>query len=372
MSNPSAAELLAGIRSWVEVESQTRDVDGVNQMMDIIAAGFTEAGADVIRIPGRDGFGDHVSVEAAWNDDGPGILILSHLDTVHPKGTLAQFPFRIDDDRAYGPGIYDMKGGAYLAFAAYCTFAAEGARTPLPLRYLIVADEEMGSHTSRALIEKAAENAKYVLVTEPARDGGKIVTGRRGTARYHLSARGRPSHSGTHHQLGRSAIKEIARHVCDLEAMTDHARDLTLNVGTIEGGTTANTIPEHCKILVDVRMQELVDAEKIDSYMKNLQPYDPDVTLTVTGQLNRPPYRKTEQIEALFQKARTLAAEIGFELCDMHTGGGSDGSFVAMKVPTLDGLGVDGAGAHTLEEHLLISSLQPRFALQRRLMETLA
>ena len=371
MPNPTADELLEGIRTWVEVESQTLDTAGVNQMMDIISAGFSEAGAAITRIPGRDGFGDHVSIEAAWNDDGPGILVLSHLDTVHPKGTLAEFPYRKDGDRAYGPGIYDMKGGAFLAYSVYRTLVAEGARTKLPLRYLIVSDEEMGSRTSRALIEKAAENAKYVLVTEPARDGGKCVTGRRGSARYTLSAQGRPSHSGTHHPLGRSAIKEIARHVLDLEGMTDYGRDLNINVGTIKGGTTANTVPEFCSILVDVRMQDIADAERIESYLQGLKPYDPDVTLTLSGQINRPPYRKTPEIDALFKKARAIAADIGFELDDMHTGGGSDGSFVAMKVPTLDGLGVDGAGAHTLDEHLLISSLEPRFALQRRLMESL-
>lgn len=372
MSNPTATQLLDGIRSWVEIESQTLDTAGVNQMMDSLAAGFTGAGAAVTRIPGRDGFGDHVSVEAAWNDDRAGILVLCHLDTVHPKGTLEHFSFRVEDDRAYGPGIYDMKGGAYLAFAAYRALAAAGVTTPLPLRFLYLADEEIGSPTSRTLIEKAAENAKYVLVTEPARNGGKVVTGRKGTSRYYLSAQGRPAHSGSQHDMGRSAIKEIARHIIDLEAMTDYQRGLTVNVGTIEGGTTGNTVPEHCKVLIDVRMEELADAEQMDAHIKRLQPYDPDVTLSVSGQLNRPPFRKTPEIDALFQKARTLAAEIGFELRDMHTGGGSDGSFVAMKVPTLDGLGVDGAGAHTLEEHLLISSLEPRFALQRRLMETLA
>lgn len=371
MNLQSNDELLDGIRRWVEIESQTADVAGVNRMMDDVARLFGEIGAIVERIPGRDGFGDYVSVHSPWGGGGPGILVLSHLDTVHPRGTLDINPFRIECDKAFGPGSFDMKGGAYLGFAAYQSLVREGKETALPIRLLYVSDEEVGSRSSRPLIEAAADNAKYVLVTEPARQGGKLVTARKGTARYQLHAHGRPSHSGSHHQLGRSAIREIARHVLTIEDQTDYDRELTFNVGQIHGGTTDNTIPEHCTARIDVRAATMADLEAAEAMIRSLTAFDADVRLAVTGQINRPPYKKTPEIQALFDHAKTLASELGFDIEDTPTGGGSDGSFVAERVPTLDGLGVCGAGAHTLQEHLEISSLQPRLGLMRRLYETL-
>jgi glutamate carboxypeptidase len=221
------------------------------------------------------------------------------------------------------------------------------------------------------LIEAAGAQAKYVLVTEPARPKGEVVTGRRGTARYQVVAHGRPSHSGSFHQAGRSAIREMARQILAIEERTDYGRDITFNVGRIEGGTTANTVPEFCTAQVDLRIAEMADFEEMNAFMMSLSPVDADVKLTVTGQLNRPPYKKTAGIQALFEHAKGLADELGFELKDIATGGGSDGSFLAGKIPTLDGLGVGGADAHTLVEHLTISSLHPRLGLMRRLMETL-
>ena len=371
MQLQSNEELLEGIRRWVEIESQSAHVAGVNRMMDDVEGVFREAGATVERIPGRNGFGDYVSVASPWGGDGPGVLVLSHLDTVHPVGTLEVNPFRIEGDKAFGPGSYDMKGGAYLGFAAYQSMVREGAQTPLPIRFLFVSDEEVGSRSSRPLIEAAAENAKYVLVTEPARRDGKVVTGRRGSARYEMQARGRPAHSGTQHSDGRSAIRELARHILAIEDKTDYARDMNFNVGRIEGGTTPNTVPEFCKADVDLRIAAMAEFEEMDAFIRNLKSVDPDVQLTITGQLNRPPYRKTPGIQALFEHAKGLANELGFDIADTATGGGSDGSFVAEKVPTLDGLGVGGDGAHTLEEYLSVSSLQPRLGLMRRLMETL-
>ncbi|MGD9830090.1 MAG: M20 family metallopeptidase [Hyphomicrobiaceae bacterium] len=372
MSAPTADELLEGIRSWVEIESQTADLEGVNRMMDKAAADFSAAGGRVERISGTRGMGDHLLIRSPWGGDGPGVLVLCHLDTVHPRGTLAKLPFRVDGDRAYGPGTYDMKGGAYLALAAFRQIVAEGRTTPLPLRFLYVADEEVGSVTSRAHIEKYGFASKYVLVTEPCRDGGKVVTGRKGTARFDIEAHGRPAHSGSRHQDGRSAIREIARQILDIEAMTDYERGVTTNVGTIEGGTTANTVPAHCRVRVDVRIQKPEDADVMVERIRALKPYDKDVRLEIRGQLNRPPYEKTPEIDALYRHARSIARqELGIELGEVFTGGGSDGNFTAAKVATLDGLGVDGAGGHTLDEHLLVSSLVPRMTLQRRLMETL-
>lgn len=371
MTGPDAGMLLAGISTWVEIESHTADVAGVNRLMDRVATGFRQAGAKVERIAGQDGTADHLSIAAPWGGDGPGVLVLCHLDTVHPKGTLAAFPFRVDGDRAYGPGIYDMKGGAYLAYAAYRSLAEMGAVTPLPVRFLITSDEEIGSPSSRALIEAHARNAKYVLVTEPARDGGKVVTGRKGVARFVINVEGRPAHSGSRHADGRSAILEMARQIIDIEAMTDYARGITVNVGRIEGGTAANTVPAHCWATIDVRVESVADADEIVERLRSLKPKNPDTRVVVTGGLNRPPFERNPGVAALYEHARGLARELGFDLGDCYTGGGSDGNFTAHTVPTLDGLGVDGAGAHTLDEHLLISSLVPRMLLLRRLFETL-
>lgn len=368
---PNAETLLAGISTWVEIESQTADVAGVNRMMDRAATGFRQVGAEVERLPGTNGTADHLFISSPWGGNEPGILVLCHLDTVHPKGTLEEFPFRIDGDRVYGPGIYDMKGGAYLAFAAYRSIVEAGKTTPLPIRFLYTSDEEIGSVESRVHIQAQARNAKYVLVTEPARDGGKVVTARKGVARFVIEIQGRPAHSGSRHADGRSAIVEMAHQILAIEAMTDYARGITLNIGMVKGGTAANVVPSHCRASIDLRVASIADCDEIIARLKALKPRNPDTTIKITGGLNRPPFEKNPGVEKLYEHARGLAAELGFDLPDTYTGGGSDANFTAPFVPTLDGLGVDGNGAHTLEEHLLVSSLVPRMELQRRLFETL-
>ncbi len=372
MKLPSQGALLDGIRTWVEIESKTSETDNVNRLVDVVERGFRAAGAQVERIPGEDGFADHLSMRSPWGGDQAGILVLCHLDTVHEHGTLARNPFRIEGDRAYGPGIYDMKGGAYLAFAAFRTLSEAGVETPLPLRFLYLGDEEVGSPTSRRHIEAMAKKSKYVLVTEPARYGGKVVTERKGLGRYVITAKGRSAHSGSRHQDGRSAIREMARQIVRLEDMTDYARGLTVNVGVIHGGTTANTVPEYCTAEVDVRYATMADAEATHALLMALTAFDAEVSLEVAGDINRPPYVQSENGRLLFEHAKMLAAEIGFELEATATGGGSDGNFTAQHVATLDGLGVDGDGGHTLDEHLFVSSLGPRFELQLRLMQTLS
>jgi glutamate carboxypeptidase len=372
MTTPTTQDMIEGIRRWVEIESHTADRDGVERVMDICAQGWQQAGAHVERIAGRDGFGGHIAVSSPWGGNSPGILVLCHLDTVHPRGTIRDLAFRIEGDRVYGPGIYDMKGGAYLAFAAYQAIARGGRTTPLPLRFLYTSDEEIGSPTSRTLIEAQARNARYVLVTEPARDGGKIVTSRKGVARFELTAHGRPAHSGARHQDGRSAILEVARHIVDIEAMTDYARGVTFNVGLVTGGTADNTVPATCQASIDMRIKTMADAEHFVAHFRSLKSYNPDVSVQVQGGLNRPPYEMNSAGAALFAHARTQAAAEGIDLVGVLSGGGSDGNFTAPFVATLDGLGVDGDGAHTMVEHMLASSLEPRMNLQRRLFETLS
>ena len=374
MSAPriDADEILDGIRTWVEAETPTDDAPAVNRLMDRVAGDFAALGAGVERVPGRGGFGDHLSVRSAWGDnDGPGVLVLCHLDTVHPIGTLARYPFRVEGDAAYGPGIYDMKGGAYLAYYAYRHLVRTGRTTPLPVRLLYVSDEEVGSVTSRALIEAEGRRARYVLVTEPARDGGRVVTARKGTARFRITFRGRPAHSGSRHADGRSAIRELARQVLVLEGLTDYARGVTVNVGVVRGGTRENVVPEEALALVDLRLPTLALGAELVERIRGLAPFDPDVRIEVEGGLNRPPFERSPAIAALFEHARRLAAGIGFALEDTATGGGSDGNFTAATVPTLDGLGVDGDGAHTHDERLFVSSLAPRATLLLRLFETL-
>jgi glutamate carboxypeptidase len=364
-------EILDGIRAWVEVESHTADLAGVQAMVAEVEGAYRALGAATERVAGQDGYGDHLIARAPWNGDDPGILILSHLDTVHPKGTLATMPFRVEGDVAFGPGIYDMKGGAYIAFHALGRFLKSGARPPLPVTHLFMSDEEVGSPTSRPLIEHLATSSKVVLVTEPAREGGKIVTARKGVARYDLEVYGVASHAGSRHQDGHNAIAEMARQILKLEAMTDYETGITVNVGTVSGGTGVNVVPAHCSARVETRLPTMAAAATMCAAIEGLTAEDPEIRIEVRGGLNRPPYEKTPAIESLFAHARGLAAEIGFELQDISTGGCSDGNFTAPIVPTLDGLGVDGKGGHTDHEQLYVSSLEPRSELLYRLIATL-
>ena len=368
-----ADEILGGILEWVRIESPSHDAAAVNRMVDAVESRMRPLTPHVERVPGRGGYGDVLSSRSPWGGSGPGILVLSHLDTVHPIGTIdTTLPVRREGDRVYGPGIYDMKGGAFLAWYAFRHLVRSGRETPLPITFLFVPEEEVGSPTSRAMIEAAALANRYVLVTEPARDGGRIVTARKGAARFDLKVRGRPSHAGVRHAAGRSAIKEMARQILFLEALTDYERGVTVNVGTVAGGTGANVVPAECRAEVDLRVPDAEAGEEMCALVLGLDSVDPDVEVEVTGGMNRPPYDKDPGIEALFEHARELASELGFALGEVKTGGGSDGNFTAaLGVPTLDGLGVDGDGAHSHEEHLLHSSLEPRAKLLLRLFETL-
>jgi glutamate carboxypeptidase len=371
-SNPfDAKAILPGIRRWVEMETPTEAPDHVNRLATVVADGYRDLPASVERIAGRDGCGDHLAVRSSWGQDAPGILVLSHLDTVHPLGFIERLPFRIDGDSAFGPGIYDMKGGAYLAYHAFRQLCAAPERSPLGVTQLYVSDEEIGSPTSRALIETEGRKAKYVLVTEPARDGGKIVTGRKGVARFEVFIKGVPSHAGTRPEDGRSAIRELGNVIQTLEAMNDLKRRVTVNVGVVRGGTKPNVIAEEAYAEVDMRVPTIADADELVPKILNLKSRTDGVSVRVTGGLNRPPYEKGNAGAALFEHARTLAGELGFELADTVTGGGSDGNFTAPHTATLDGLGVDGQGAHTHYEQMYISSIEPRARLLHRLYQTL-
>jgi glutamate carboxypeptidase len=363
--------ILDGIRRWVEIETPTEAPEQVNKLADMVVEGYRDLPVSIERVAGHGGCGDHLAVRSSWGQDAPGILILSHLDTVHPLGFIERLPFKIEGDSAFGPGIYDMKGGAYLAYHAFRQICAGLTRSPLGITQLYVSDEEIGSPTSRALIEAEGRKAKYVLVTEPARDGGKIVTGRKGVARFEIFIKGVPSHAGTRPEDGRSAIRELGNIIQTLEAMNDIKRGVTVNVGLVRGGTKPNVIAEEAYAEVDMRVPTIADADELVPKILNLKSRTEGVTVKVVGGLNRPPYEKGNAGAALYEHAKTLAAEIGFDLVDTATGGGSDGNFTAPHTATLDGLGVDGKGAHTHYEQMYISSIEPRARLLYRLYQTL-
>lgn len=372
MDNSSATEqLIAGIQSWLRIESPTASPQAVAAMAALIEQQAAALGlhTELRSLGAASGPLLHISNRAA-GDARLGVLILGHMDTVHPVGTLLQNPCRIEGDRLYGPGSYDMKAGIYLALQALGRLSAPGS-TPLPVDLVLVPDEETGSHCSRASIEAFARKSRYALVCEPARARtGNCVTARKGTGMLQLKVHGVPAHAGVEHEKGRSAIREIAHQVLALEAITDYARGITVNVGTIAGGTVTNTVPSQCMANVDFRVPDMQAAEEVLARMKALKPVGADVRLEIDVELNRPPMVKTEAAAKLLARARDCAGQAGFALEDAPmTGGGSDANFVAaLGVPTLDGLGADGDCAHALNEHILISTLPQRLTFWQLLL----
>jgi glutamate carboxypeptidase len=367
---PSEA-ILDGLRQWVEIETPTTDPAAVNRLMDRAEAGLREAGATVVRIGGRDGYGDMLRARIG-HAEGRGILIAGHLDTVWARGTLAAMPFRIEGERAHGPGIYDMKAGSYLAYHAVTSLARQKVATRLPITLLLTPDEEVGSPTSRALIEAEAQRSAYVLIPEPAGPGGAVVTARKGVGRFELAVTGIAAHSGGNFEDGASAVVELAHQILAINAMVDLKRGITTNVAPIAGGTRPNVIAQDARCEIDLRVPTVEDGERCAAAILGLKPRNPRCRVTVTGSMNRPPFAETPGVLRLYEQARAIAAGLGFDLPKQSRGGGSDGNFTAvMGIPTLDGLGCPGAGAHADHEHILWRHLAPRAALMLGLLETL-
>jgi glutamate carboxypeptidase len=373
-----ADEVLGGIVEWVSIESPSHDAKSVNKVVDHVEGQFRDLGLKLERTPGVDGFGDilECKTQPGWNEggEGKGILVLAHLDTVHPIGMIEkELKVRREGDSIFGPGIYDMKAGGYIAYYALRHLIRQGKKTKLPVTFMFIPEEEVGSPTSRARIEEAARGHKYTLVMEPGRDGDKVVTSRKGVGRFTLTVKGKAAHAGVRHQDGRSAILEMAKQILRIEGKTDYARGITCNVGQIKGGSGVNVTPADCVIEVDLRVPDMALAEELTHWFLGLEPIGHDVELTVEGGMNRPPYQKDAGITDLFGKAQAIYREIGKELADVPlTGGGSDGNFTAaLGIPTLDGLGADGKGAHAIDEQIYYSSLVPRTYLCTRLLETL-
>jgi glutamate carboxypeptidase len=286
-----------------------------------------------------------------------------HLDTVWPLGTLASMPWGEEGDILRGPGVYDMKASAAIALAALRGMRANNVRPVRPVRLLFTSDEEIGSAAARPVLEAEARKAALVLCMEPAWSTGALKTARKGVGEYYVTAYGKASHAGSDHKAGINAIEELAHQVIAIQKLTDYARGVTFNVGTITGGTASNIVPDKATLEVDFRIEHLADAEWVGQQMASLRPVLSGARLDVRGGLNRPPMERTPQIVEVFQKAQAIAAQLGIDLQEVATGGGSDANFTAALAPTLDGLGAIGDGAHAPEEHILASSLPQRAAL---------
>jgi glutamate carboxypeptidase len=367
-------EILAGLERWVGVASPTTDAAGVNRMMDVAQEAMEEIGAATERHPGRGGYGDCVIARMPWGGDDPGILVLCHLDTVHAPGTFdRELEFRRDGDRAYGPGILDMKGGSFLAYYALRQIVASGATPALPISFMFVPDEEVGTPSTRDLIESQARRERVVLVPEPAQEGADVIIGRWAFQRFVVRAHGKPAHAGATLASGRSAIREIAEQIIEIESMSEPDRNLTLSAGIVAGGTFVNVVPASCEAQVLVVTEDPDDFERIGERMRALEPRNEGVELEVETGPFRPLFTPSDGTLALYEQARSLARGIGFDLEPGIVGGGSDGNFTGgLGIPTLDGLGPRGAGFHTEEEHVLLDSLVPRARLLSGLMLTLA
>jgi len=370
-----AQTLAEGIRTWIECESPSNDPAALHRMAHLVAAKAKDAGLTVkLSEIGPNKLPMIHATNRAEGDDRPGLLLLAHFDTVHPHGTLQTNPCRIEDDKLYGPGSFDMKGGTFLALTALGEFSQPGS-TPMPVDFLLVPDEEVGSHASREHIEAFAKRAVYTLVPEPARpNGGRCVTGRKGTGMLKLVITGRPSHAGMAHEKGRSAIREMAHQILALEAMTDYNRGITVSVGTITGGTVTNTVPSHCEVMVDFRIPDEATGQEVLARMQALKAVDPDVTLDIQVELNRPAMVKSPKAAQLLETLKPFAETAGFVLEEAPvSGGGSDANFTAaIGCPSIDGLGAEGDGAHTLREHIFVSTLPRRLQFWRNTLANLS
>ncbi|TJZ85478.1 M20/M25/M40 family metallo-hydrolase [Paracoccus hibiscisoli] len=360
--------MLAGLRPWIECESPTWDAAAVSRMMDLAARDLSAIGATVETVPGTKGFGTSIRATFPHADQGqPGILVSGHLDTVHPIGTLEKLPFRVQDGKAWGPGIMDMKGGNYVFLEAMRQIARAGLTTPLPVTFLFTPDEEVGTPATRSLIEDAARGQHAVLLPEPASPDGGAVIGRYAIARFNLLTEGRPSHAGWALKDGRSAIAAMARRILEIEAMT--TEDCTFSVGVVHAGQWVNCVPSECRAEVLSMAKTQSDLDRGVAALTALQGEENGVDFTITRGVTRPVWEPQPGTMALLDVARGLAAQIGFDLPAGSAGGGSDGNFTgAMGVPTLDSIGVRGRGLHTLDEHIEVASLTERARLAAGLL----
>jgi len=357
-------ETLNLIRRIVEIESPSYDAEGSRAVVELMTA---EAGKlpcvdSIEKIP-VEGYGEHLIIRAFSRENEKPALLLGHTDTVYPRGTLRERPWREESGKIYAPGIFDMKSGAALMIETLRAFSDLNIKPSYPITILLSCDEEVGSETGRAVVEREAEKAAFCLVCEPSANGA-VKTGRKGTGYYLLKAHGVASHAGLDPEKGASAILELARQTLKIHELNNPENGTTANVTTIAGGTTSNVIPAAAECEIDVRFTSLAEAERIEREIRNLTAFDSRVRLEIEGAINRPPMERTEKTVRLFEKAREIAASFDYELKETQVGGASDGNFVsALGVPVLDGLGVAGDGAHAVHEHIIAADVPKRAAL---------
>jgi len=366
------AQILETIRQLVEVESPSDNKPGVDRLGSLLAGRFEKLGGHA-KFHRTTNFGDHLQVDFVGKGNRKPLLLLGHLDTVYPLGTLAQMPCRVDAKRLSGPGSFDMKSGiAFMLYAIEALRAWNEDQLPRPVTILLVSDEEIGSDSSRKITENLARKSEAVLVLEPAYGlKGAVKTARKGVGEYVLKVTGKAAHSGLDFEKGESAILELARQALALTKLIDLKRGITLNVGTVQGGTRSNVIPAEASAVLDVRVARMKDAAGIDRTLRSLKPVNRKCTLQISGGINRPPMERNEGVAALYKKASDIAKNWKWKLEEAAVGGGSDGNFTAgLGIPTLDGLGGVGEGAHASHESILIADVPRRTALLAALIES--
>jgi glutamate carboxypeptidase len=369
------SRLLERVRRYVEHETPSGDETALTNLAGVIRRDLEAIGMSVDSLPAP-GFGVNLlaTLPAAANDAEPArsVVILTHIDTVHPKGTLLTQPFRVLEDRAEGPGGYDMKCGLSIAIEALSLLRESGRSPARTVRLLVTCDEEIGSHSSHEHIVSLAGEAAAVLVPEPAVGGGAVKTARKGVTTYELRTIGSAAHAGIEPGRAVSAITEMAHQIRAILELANHDVGTTINIGTISGGTASNVVAAAAHATIDVRSVEQEEARRVREALQGLQPYLPGARVEVQRTEERPPLERTPAVVAVYEHARGLAAGLGVELGEGASGGGSDGSIAAAAgAPTLDGLGPDGGGAHAADEHILLADLPFRVALWMRLLETL-
>jgi glutamate carboxypeptidase len=363
-------EIVATIREFVEIESPSDDKASVDRIAEAVANRFSRLGGALQIHPSND-FGNHLQVDFPGESSGRPVLLLGHYDTVYPRGTLAKMPCRVVDAKLTGPGVLDMKSGIALIIEALGGLQHWHGGMPRPITVFLVSDEEVGSDSSRAITESLAKKSSAVLVLEPSYGRkGAVKTARKGVGEYQVTVTGKSSHAGLDFEKGVNAILELARQIERISAFTDLKKGLTVNVGIVSGGSRTNVVPSEATAQVDVRIARLKDASGIDKKMRRLRAFDRRCKVEISGGINRPPMERSAGVAALYAEAVVIARELGWELDEAAVGGGSDGNFTAgLGIPTLDGLGGVGDGAHALHEHILVSELPRRAALIAGLIE---
>ncbi len=353
--------LVALLKRLVEIESPSTDKAAVDRVGAVVAQELRQLGA-LVTIDEQTTAGNHVI--GRWGVGQDGLLLMCHMDTVYDLGTLARQPCREVNGKLMGPGVVDMKASIAMALTALAALKEEKQWPPRPITALFTSDEEVGSDTSRALIERLAREAALALCLEPCLPDGALKTWRKGVGNFEIVARGKAAHAGADHESGRNAIEELAHHILAMQKLTDYKKGTTLNVGVVGGGSRSNVVPDEARVHVDMRVMTPEEAERITHWMQSLKPVLQGTSLEVKGGLNRPPMPRDERMIATFKKAQAIAANLGLKIGEGGTGGGSDANFVApLGVPVLDGLGALGNGAHSEREHVVVASLPERTAL---------